>query len=97
MFRAKCPCCGAFLEIDERRRRVERHLSAEEQQKSHEERLREGLDRIRRSKEEQERMLSAAEERERRRKERLAELFDEATKKAEEKGPDEAPPSAYWD
>ena len=97
MFRAKCPCCGAWLEIDERRRSIESHVTAEEQAKSHEERFEAGLERVRRAKAEQERMMAEAEERERHRKERLASLFDEASKKVEEDGGKEEPPKKFWD
>lgn len=97
MFRAKCPCCGALLDIDERRRKIASHVSAEEQEQSLEERFEAGLDKVRQAKDRQDKMMAEAEERERTRKERLASLFDEATKRIDEEGPGEGPPRRDWD
>jgi len=97
VFDAKCPCCGARLLIDQRTRKIVSHTTEEEQEKSTEERFDASLDKVKRSKAEQDSKFAAAQERERQRKERLASLFDDATKKVDDEGPVDEPPQKYWD
>ena len=97
MIRIKCPCCDAELLIDERKKRLVGHTTKEDQEKSTDERFDDSFERVRRAKTEQAEKFDAAQEAERTRKERLASLFDEATKKVEEEGPVERPPERYWD
>ena len=97
MFRVKCPCCGAKLEIDPSRRKVVDHVSGEEAEQDLNERFEAGLDRVRHARDEQGRKYEQAQEEERRRKERLASLFDEAVGKVSEDEDREEPPQRFWD
>ena len=86
-----------MLEIDPSRRTVVGHVKASEQERSADEQFEEGLDRVRRAGEEQSAKYEAAREQERKRKERLASLFDDATKKVGEQEDREEPPQRFWD
>ena len=96
MFRAKCPCCGADLEIDERRNRITHYDPVKDEEQSVEDRFASKLDKVRKDKAEQDQKFDAAAQREKERKQRLASLFDDASKKAKEKK-DEPPPLKFWD
>ena len=97
MFRAKCPCCGASLLVDEKKRRVVNHTSQEDVNKSAEERFSDNLEKVRKAKAEQTKKFEDARGKERERKDRLASLFDDAAKKVKEDGPDVEPPQRFWD
>ena len=97
MFHAKCPCCGAELQIDDRRRKITTYVPEKDEDKSVEDRFAEKLDKVRKDKAQQDEKFESAREAEKTRKDRLASLFDEATKKVEEEGPVEKPPERFWD
>lgn len=97
MFRVKCPICKGILTIDTRTRKVVGHTSAEDAQKSSEERFESIADSLRKAKNEQASRLEAAKEREAAREAHLDNLFKKAREKAEEAGDDGRPLGPVWD
>jgi hypothetical protein len=95
MFRVKCPQCGGVLTIDERHRKVVGHTSVEETEQKPEQRLESILDKVQKSKAEQESRLAAAKERESQRKKHLEDLFKEAQEKSRDSD-DDKPRGPVW-
>lgn len=97
MFRVKCPECGGILTIDERLRKVVSHLSQEQAAQKPEERLESIVEKIQKSKSEQELRLEEAKQRESHRKQKLDELFKKAQERAKENPEDDKPRGPIWD
>jgi hypothetical protein len=86
-----------MLKIDDMRRRIVGRVASEGESEDAEKRFQAHLEQVRKAREEQDRMFDEAQEREKSRKDRLASLFDEATRKIEKEGPDVEPPQKFWD
>jgi len=96
MFRVRCPMCHGELSIDPRTRAVVSHRTPEQMQQAPSEQMESLLDKVRKSKAEQESKLEAARERESKRKEHVEDLFRRAQEKAREEGDDGKPVGPVW-
>ena len=96
MFRAKCPVCGGLLTIDPRTRKIVSHLTKEQAAEKPAERLEALLEKVQKSKSEQDSRLEAAKKREGGRKQRLEELFRDAQEKAKDPEDEGKPSGPAW-
>ena len=96
MFRAKCPICGGLLTVDPRTRKIVSHLTKEQVAQEPAERLDSLVEKVQKSKAEQESKLEAAKQREAQRKKHLDDLFRSAQNKARESDGEDKPPGPVW-
>jgi vacuolar-type H+-ATPase subunit I/STV1 len=96
MFRAKCPICAGLLTIDPRTRKIVSHLTREQAAQKPVERLESLIDKVQKSKDNQESRLEAAKQRETDRKKRLEELFKDAQEKTQQSEDEGKPRGPVW-
>ena len=97
MLHVKCPMCNGLLTINPKTRRVIRHVSAADLEKSAVDRFDTIRENIEKSRSEQAQRLEEAKAREAARQKRLDDLFAQAKDKARE-NPDEGRPlGPIWD
>ena len=96
MFRVKCPLCNGILTIDERHRKVVGHTTEEEIAQKPEQKLESLLDKVQKSKSDQDSRLDAAKAREAERQKHIEELFKKAQEKSKEADDADKPRGPVW-
>ncbi len=97
MFRITCPMCGGVLDVNERTRKVVRHMTPEEAARTPEEQFDDIVDSIQKAKAGQDAKLEAARKREAERQKHLDDLFKKAQQKAKDTPEDKKPRGPVWD